>query len=70
MRNLPPIAARISWSRQLYRKIEMPMKHFKRKPEILATDEGKKIIKNYNKMAAILMEYEVSMASNDVIILN
>lgn len=34
-RNLPPIAGRIAWSRQLYRKIEMPMKVFMSKPEIL-----------------------------------
>lgn len=34
-RNLPPIAGRIAWARQLYRKIELPMKVFKSKPEIL-----------------------------------
>ena len=34
-RNLPPVAGRIAWARQLYRKIEMPMKHFKKKPDIL-----------------------------------
>lgn len=34
-RNLPPVAGRIAWSRQLYRKIEHPMKVFKTKPEIL-----------------------------------
>ena len=34
-RNLPPVAGRIAWARQLYRKIEGPMKVFKTKPEIL-----------------------------------
>ena len=34
-RNLPPVAGRIAWARQLYRKIEYPMKVFKTKPEIL-----------------------------------
>lgn len=34
-RNLPPIAGKIAWARQLYRKIENPMKVFKNKPEIL-----------------------------------
>lgn len=34
-RNLPPVAGRIAWSRQLYRKIEHPMRVFKTKPEIL-----------------------------------
>ena len=34
-RNLPPVAGRIAWSRQLYRKIELPMRVFKSKPEII-----------------------------------
>ena len=34
-RNLPPISGRISWARQLFRKIETPMKVFKKKPDIL-----------------------------------
>lgn len=34
-RNLPPISGKISWARQLYRKIEGPMKIFRRKPDVL-----------------------------------
>jgi dynein heavy chain len=34
-RNLPPVAGRIAWARQLYRKIEVPMKFFQSKPEII-----------------------------------
>lgn len=34
-RNLPPVAGRIAWSRQLYRKIEIPMRVFKSKAEII-----------------------------------
>lgn len=34
-RNLPPVSGRIAWSRQLYRKIEMPMRVFKSKSEII-----------------------------------
>ena len=34
-RNLPPIAGRIAWARQLFRRIEAPMKIFKQNPEIL-----------------------------------
>lgn len=34
-RNLPPIAGRIAWARQLFRRIEVPMKVFKRKSDIL-----------------------------------
>ncbi|XP_053396215.1 dynein axonemal heavy chain 5-like isoform X3 [Mercenaria mercenaria] len=58
-RNLPPVAGRIAWARQLYRKIEMPMRAFKTKPEILKNAEAKKIVRNYNKMAGVLMEYEM-----------
>ena len=39
-RNLPPIAGKIAWARQLYRKIETPMKIFKNKPEILKVSAG------------------------------
>ncbi|XP_021362874.1 dynein heavy chain 5, axonemal-like isoform X1 [Mizuhopecten yessoensis] len=58
-RNLPPVAGRIAWARQLYRKIEHPMKVFKTKPEILKHPEAKKIVRNYNKMAGVLLEYEM-----------
>ena len=34
-RNLPPIAGRIAWARQLFRRIEAPMKMFKKNPDIL-----------------------------------
>ncbi|KAK3724620.1 hypothetical protein RRG08_041104 [Elysia crispata] len=58
-RNLPPIAGKIAWARQLYRKIETPMKIFKNKPEILKHPESKKTIRNFNKMAGVLLEYEM-----------
>jgi len=34
-RNLPPVAGRIAWARQLFRRIEAPMKVFKKNPDIL-----------------------------------
>lgn len=34
-RNLPPVAGKISWARQLYRRIEAPMKVFKTNADIL-----------------------------------
>ncbi|XP_023932721.1 dynein heavy chain 5, axonemal [Lingula anatina] len=58
-RNLPPVSGKIAWARQLYRKIEYPMKVFKKRPEILRNNEAKKVIRNYNKMAAVLMEFEM-----------
>jgi dynein heavy chain len=58
-RNLPPMSGRVAWARQLYRRITIPIKQFSKRPEILKSDEAKTIIKNYNKMAQVLLEYEV-----------
>lgn len=59
-RNLPPISGRIAWSRQLYRRITNPIKQFSRRPDILKSEDGKQIVRNYNKMSQVLLEYEVS----------
>nr|XP_039256499.1 dynein heavy chain 5, axonemal-like [Styela clava] len=58
-RNLPPIAGKITWARQLFRKINTPMDYFIEQAEALKTPDGKKIVKTFNKMAAVLLEYEV-----------
>ncbi|XP_033111994.1 dynein heavy chain 5, axonemal-like [Anneissia japonica] len=58
-RNVPPVAGKITWARQLYRRVDLPMKAFKKKPDILRTSEAKRIIRNFNKMAAVLLEYEL-----------
>ncbi len=58
-RNLPPISGRITWARQLYRRINTPIKLFSKRPEIIRTEEAKQIVKNYNKMAQVLLEYEL-----------
>lgn len=57
-RDLPPIAGRISWVRQLYRRIQEPMESFKSHPTILKDPDAKKVIKNYNKTARVLIEFE------------
>ena len=59
-RNLPPISGRIAWARQLYRRITAPIKQLSKKAEILSSEEGKSVVKNYNKMAQVLLEYEVT----------
>lgn len=58
-RNLPPISGRIAWSRQLYRRITTPIKQLAKRPEIIKSDEGKQIVRNYNRMAQVLLEYEL-----------
>ncbi|XP_041817844.1 dynein heavy chain 5, axonemal [Chelmon rostratus] len=58
-RNLPPVAGRILWCRQLFRKVEAPMLILKKKLDILKGPEMTKVIRSYNKMAAVLLQYEV-----------
>lgn len=57
--DLPPIAGKIAWARQMYRRIQEPMEMFQKYPAILQTADAKKIIKNYNKLAKVLLEFEV-----------
>ena len=57
-RDLPPIAGKIAWARQLYRRIQEPMDAFKIHPTILKDPDAKKIIKSYNKAATVLVEFE------------
>uniref|UniRef100_A0A8V0X370 Dynein axonemal heavy chain 5 n=1 Tax=Gallus gallus TaxID=9031 RepID=A0A8V0X370_CHICK len=58
-RNLPPIAGKILWARHLFHRIQQPMNSFQQHPAVLQTPDGKRIIHNYNKVARVLMEFEV-----------
>ena len=58
-RNLPPIAGKILWARHLFHRIQEPMESFQRHPAVLQTPDGKRIIRNYNKVARVLTEFEV-----------
>ncbi len=58
-RNLPPTSGRVAWSRQLYRRIETPMATFQKNQKVMSFIEMKKAVKNYNRMARVLVEYEV-----------
>jgi len=58
VRNLPPVAGHITWSRHLYKRIEGPMRKFQCNPSVLAGRDSRKLIRMYNKMAKTLMEFE------------
>ena len=48
------------WARQLFRRIKEPMDLFQEKaPQLLKTAEAKRIIRSYNKVAKVLLEFEV-----------
>ena len=57
-RNCPRVAGNIQWSRQLLRKITQPMKTFQLIPKVFQPKESKKIVKHYNKLAKVLIEFE------------
>ncbi len=58
-RDLPPTAGKILWSRQLFRRLEQPMAVFEANRTILQYPEAKQIIKNYNRISSVLIEYEL-----------
>ncbi|NXF39619.1 DYH8 protein, partial [Nyctibius bracteatus] len=58
-RNMPPVAGRILWARQLFRRINEPIDYFHKKSNILASPEGKAAVRLYNRIAYVLVEYEV-----------
>ncbi|CAK9824517.1 Dynein axonemal heavy chain 8 [Anthophora retusa] len=58
-RNVPPIAGRILWIRQLYRRIEDPMEIYKKCKRVLAHDHMQKCIKIYNALISVFIHYEL-----------
>ncbi|XP_012863981.1 dynein axonemal heavy chain 5 [Echinops telfairi] len=58
-RDQPPIAGKILWARQLFHRIQQPMQLFQQHPTVLRTPEAKPIIRSYNRMAKVLLEFEV-----------
>ncbi|NXS80190.1 DYH8 protein, partial [Erpornis zantholeuca] len=58
-RNMPPIAGKILWVRQLFRRINEPISYFQKHSNILASAEGKAVVQSYNKLAYVLVEFEV-----------
>ena len=47
VRNAPPVAGSIMWSRQLLQRIEEPMKNFSQNKGIMTSKESKRIIRTY-----------------------
>lgn len=47
------------WARQLMRRIRNPMDVFERHPPCLKAPEASKIIRNFNQLATVLVEFEI-----------
>ncbi|XP_044063801.1 dynein axonemal heavy chain 5 isoform X1 [Siniperca chuatsi] len=58
-RDLPLVAGRIMWARQLSSRIQVPMDLFQQHPGVLSTPEAKRIIRNFNRVARVLLEFEM-----------
>ncbi|KAL8182704.1 UNVERIFIED_CONTAM: hypothetical protein K2H54_062241 [Gekko kuhli] len=58
-RNLPPVAGKILWARQLFLRIQSPMSLFQQHPTVLRATGARPIIRNYNRVAKALLEFEV-----------
>ncbi|NXV03318.1 DYH8 protein, partial [Cettia cetti] len=58
-RNMPPIAGKILWVRQLFRRVNEPISYFHKHSDILSSPEGKAVVQSYNKLAYVLVEFEV-----------
>uniref|UniRef100_A0A8C2XN80 Dynein axonemal heavy chain 5 n=1 Tax=Cyclopterus lumpus TaxID=8103 RepID=A0A8C2XN80_CYCLU len=58
-RDMPLVAGRVMWARQLSSRIQGPMDLFQQHPGVLSTPEAKRIIKNFNRVARVLLEFEM-----------
>uniref|UniRef100_A0A1I8GY12 DHC_N1 domain-containing protein n=1 Tax=Macrostomum lignano TaxID=282301 RepID=A0A1I8GY12_9PLAT len=58
VRNSPPVAGAVNWSRQLLKQIEEPMKVFRDNPDVTSQLDYPRIVKMYNKVATALTAFE------------
>jgi dynein heavy chain len=57
-RAAPPVAGCIAWSRHLLRRVEAPMARFRARPALLASKEGRRAVRTYNRLCQALLECE------------
>ena len=58
LRNAPPVAGAINWSRQLLKRIEDPMKVFRENKAVTNLKDFGRIVKIYNRLATALVTFE------------
>ena len=58
VRNAPPVAGAIYWSRQLLKRIEDPMKVFRDNKAITQLTDFGRIVRIYNRLATALVTFE------------
>lgn len=63
-RDLPPVASKIAWSRQLYHHISQPVKVFQKNVELMKQPETRKSIKFFNKLAQVSGKKQLVMLTH------
>eukprot|EP00884_Botryococcus_braunii_P007425 jgi/Botrbrau1/16684/Bobra.0317s0002.1 len=58
-RNMPKVAGSIMWARHLLRRIEVPIRRFASNRGMMASKEAKRIVRQYNRVAKVLIEFEL-----------
>ncbi|XP_069055280.1 dynein axonemal heavy chain 8 isoform X2 [Lepisosteus oculatus] len=58
-RNMPPVAGKILWVRQLLRRIQEPIEYIDSNSDVLSCPEGRDAVKMYNRAAAVFVEFEI-----------
>lgn len=58
-RNVPPIAGRILWIRQLFRRIETSMEIYKECKRVIIHDHMQRCIRIYNALITVFIHYEM-----------
>ncbi|CAD1473088.1 unnamed protein product [Heterotrigona itama] len=58
-RNVPPIAGRILWIRQLFRRVETPMEIYKGCRRVITHDHMQRCIRIYNALISVFIHYEM-----------
>ncbi|KAF7690400.1 dynein axonemal heavy chain 8-like [Silurus meridionalis] len=59
VRNMPPVAGRILWVRNLLSKIEEPIRNIQENTDMLSTPEEKPLVQMYNRTAAAFLSFEI-----------
>ena len=59
-RGLPPIAGKITWARQLMKRIRDPMNCFEAHPSVFTNKpEAQRSVRNFNQVATTLQKFEI-----------
>lgn len=57
-RNIPPVAGRVLWIRQLHKQLENPMHMFKSRQRIITHERMQRCIRIYNALTRVFVHYE------------